>query len=120
MRCGCWQSAAWRCARSHRTPVRGDHVLSIAGSITNLEIVKEVVRGADIVVQMATTKEDPDTFFDVSVRGVQRWRPAGAGIRQLILLGATRRSASGSIRSRSRLTRTTRWPPTRAITPSQK
>jgi UDP-glucose 4-epimerase len=76
-------------ALSHRTPVRGDHVLSIAGSITNLEIVKEVVRGADIVVQMATTKEDPDTFFDVSVRGTFNVLEAcrEAGIRQLILLG---------------------------------
>ncbi|NLC58093.1 MAG: NAD(P)-dependent oxidoreductase [Armatimonadetes bacterium] len=76
-------------ALSHRTPVRGDHVLSIAGSITNLEIVKEVVRGADIVVQMATTKEDPDTYFDVSVRGTFNVLEAcrEAGIRQLILLG---------------------------------
>jgi nucleoside-diphosphate-sugar epimerase len=52
----------------HRTPVRGD-VSSVNGSITDAQAVDETVRGADIVVQLATTKEDAGTFFDVSVRG---------------------------------------------------
>jgi nucleoside-diphosphate-sugar epimerase len=53
----------------HRTPVAGKNVTSISGSITDLPAVEKVVSGADIVVQLATMKEDADTFFDVSVRG---------------------------------------------------
>ena len=53
----------------HRTPVESPGVESISGSVTDPEAIREVVRGADAVVYMATTKEDPDTFFDVSVRG---------------------------------------------------
>ncbi len=53
----------------HRTPIEMDGVTTISGSITDAEAVREVVAGADAVVQMATAKEDPDTFFDVSVKG---------------------------------------------------
>ena len=53
----------------HNTPIEMDGVETISGSITDPEAVREVVAGADVVVQMATTKEDPDTFFDVSVKG---------------------------------------------------
>ncbi len=53
----------------HHTPVESPGVESISGSVTDPEAIREVVRGADAVVYMATTKEDPDTFFDVSVRG---------------------------------------------------
>ena len=53
----------------HRTPVEGRGVTQISGSVTDPDAVRETVRGADAVVQMATTKEDPDTFFDVSIRG---------------------------------------------------
>ena len=53
----------------HNTPVEAAQLTAIQGSITELDAVKEVVRGADAVVQMATMKEDPDTFFDVSIRG---------------------------------------------------
>jgi nucleoside-diphosphate-sugar epimerase len=53
----------------HRTPVAGKNVTSISGSITDLPAVEKVVSGADVVVQLATMKEDADTFFDVSVRG---------------------------------------------------
>ena len=53
----------------HRTPVVGEHITSISGSIADAEVVAEVVRGADIVVQLATAKEDAAAFFDVSVRG---------------------------------------------------
>ncbi len=51
----------------HRTAVPS--VTSVPGSITDAQAVEEVVRGADIVVQLATAKEDADTFFDVSIRG---------------------------------------------------
>jgi UDP-glucose 4-epimerase len=52
-------------------------------------VVREVVRGTDAVIQMATTKEDPDTFFDVSVRGTLNMLEAcrKLGTRQFLLLG---------------------------------
>ena len=73
----------------HRTPIEGRNVTSIAGSIVDAQAVDEVVRGADVVIQMATTKEDAGSFFDVSVRGtftvVEACR--GKPIRQFMLLG---------------------------------
>lgn len=73
----------------HRTPVEADGVESIHGSITDPRAVAEVISGADAVVQLATAKEDPDTFFDVSVKGTLNILEAcrGADIEQLILLG---------------------------------
>jgi len=53
----------------HRTPIAGENIETISGSVTDPAAVREVIRGADAVVHLATTKEDPDTFFDVSVRG---------------------------------------------------
>lgn len=41
----------------------------IRGSITDPGAVEETVKGAEVVIQMATTKEDPDSFFDVSLKG---------------------------------------------------
>ncbi|MDQ3624955.1 MAG: NAD(P)-dependent oxidoreductase, partial [Verrucomicrobiota bacterium] len=73
----------------HRTPVAGGNVVSIPGDIADGKAVDEAVRGAEIVVQLATTKEDAATFFDVSVRGTfhlleacRRYR-----VRQLVLFG---------------------------------
>lgn len=73
----------------HRTPVEAEGVECITGSITDPEACREVVAGADAVVQLATTKEDPDSFFDVSVRGTLNALEAcrGADIQQFILLG---------------------------------
>jgi UDP-glucose 4-epimerase len=73
----------------HRTPVAGSKVTSITGSITDPQAVDEVVRGADVVVQLATTKEDPATFFDVSLRGTFNVLEACRrhGVRQFILFG---------------------------------
>ncbi len=73
----------------HRTPVKAEGVESIQGSITDPNAVAQVVSGADAVVQLATTKEDPDTFFDVSVKGTLNILEAcrGADIEQLVLLG---------------------------------
>lgn len=51
----------------HQTPVASHR--SVVGDISTADAVDEVVRGADIVVQLATAKEDPATFFDVSLRG---------------------------------------------------
>ena len=77
----------------HRTPLpdelAGPDDVQIQGSITDPSAVEEVARGADIVVQMATTKEDADTFFDVSIKGTfhileacRKHKP-----RQFLLLG---------------------------------
>lgn len=53
----------------HSRPPEGELLMCVRGSVTDPEAVAEVVRGADAVVQLATTKEDPATFFDVSIRG---------------------------------------------------
>ncbi len=53
----------------HRTPVEAENLTAVRGSVTDPEVVAEVVRGADAVVSLATMKEDPETFFDVSLRG---------------------------------------------------
>lgn len=73
----------------HRTPVTGEGVTSITGSITDAAAVEETVRGADIVVQLATAKEDADTFFDVSVKGTFHILEACRqhGVEQFILFG---------------------------------
>ncbi len=73
----------------HRTPVETEGVESVSGSITDPEVCREVVSGADAVVQLATTKEDPDTFFDVSVRGTLNVLEAcrGMEIEQFFLMG---------------------------------
>lgn len=76
----------------HHTPLPDDlagGVEVVAGSITDPAAVEATVAGADVVLQMATTKEDPETFFDVSIKGTfhlleacRRHRP-----RQFLLLG---------------------------------
>jgi nucleoside-diphosphate-sugar epimerase len=73
----------------HRTPVEGPGITSIQGSITDPKVVEETVRGADLVVQLATTKEDADTFFDVSVKGTFHVLEAcrKQGVEQFLLLG---------------------------------
>jgi nucleoside-diphosphate-sugar epimerase len=73
----------------HRSPVTGEGVTSITGSITDAAAVEETVRGADIVVQLATAKEDADTFFDVSVKGTFHILEACRhhGVEQFILFG---------------------------------
>jgi UDP-glucose 4-epimerase len=73
----------------HRTPVSGDNVTSISGSITDARAVAETVRSADVVLQLATTKENPETFFDVSLRGTFHVLEACRqhGVKQFLLLG---------------------------------
>jgi len=73
----------------HRSPVEGERVECVRGSIADAKAVHETVRGADLVVQLATAKEDPATFFDVSVRGtfniLEACRRHGVG--QFLLFG---------------------------------
>jgi UDP-glucose 4-epimerase len=73
----------------HRTPVEGPDITSIRGSITDPAAVEETVRGAELVVQLATAKEDPETFFDVSVKGTFHVLEAcrRQGVEQFLLLG---------------------------------
>ena len=73
----------------HQTPVPGEGVESISGSVTDAAAVRQVVKGTDAVVQMATTKEDENTFFDVSVRGTLNILEACRfeGTQQFLLFG---------------------------------
>lgn len=78
----------------HRTPIEGENVSCVSGSIADLSAVRETVQGADAVVQLATTKEDPETFFDVAVRGtwniLEACREAintDSPVRQVLLFG---------------------------------
>jgi nucleoside-diphosphate-sugar epimerase len=56
-------------ALQHRTPVAIDGVEIVPGSISDAATVEQAVAGMDAVCQLATTKEDPETYFDVSLRG---------------------------------------------------
>ena len=73
----------------HETSVEGAHVTAIRGSVTDRDAVGEVVRGAHAVVQLATAKEDPESFFDVSIRGTFHVLEAcrAEAIEQVILFG---------------------------------
>lgn len=73
----------------HRTPIEIEGVECVQGTITDPTAVSEVVAGTDAVVQLATTKEDPNTFFDVSVRGTLNVLEACRfqGTQQFLLLG---------------------------------
>ncbi len=73
----------------HNRPVEGEGVACVRGSVTDPAAVEETVRGADAVVQLATAKEDPATFFDVSIRGTFHILEACRRhpVRQFILFG---------------------------------
>src|SRR5688572_16016080 len=51
----------------HRTPVDAAGVTSITGDIADPRAVAAVIEGADVVVHLATAKEDTATFFDASI-----------------------------------------------------
>ena len=73
----------------HQREIPGEHVETFQGSITDQRLCQRVVEGAEIAVQLATTKEDPRTFFDVSLKGTFhvleacRFSPT---VRQFVLL----------------------------------
>jgi UDP-glucose 4-epimerase len=73
----------------HRTPIEGENVTCLSGSIADINAVRETIRGADAVVHLATTKEDPDTFFDVAMRGTWNILEAcrDSGVQQVLLFG---------------------------------
>lgn len=62
---------------------------SIQGDVRNLDDVKRVLGDADAVFALATTKEDPETFFDVSLRGTFNILEAAreTPVKQLVLAG---------------------------------
>ncbi len=72
----------------HRTPVDAA-VTSIRGSVDDPEAVAQVVAGAEVVVHLATAKEDPATFFQVSLGGTFQILEACRAnpVRQFILFG---------------------------------
>lgn len=73
----------------HQQPVPGSHVTCVKGSIVDPANCKEVVRGSEIVIQLATAKEAAETFFDVSLRGTFNILEAcrfSKDVRQFILL----------------------------------
>ena len=74
----------------HKTPVNIAGVQSMRGNVSDPASMRKAVDGVDAICQLATTKEDPRTFIDVSVRGtynlleaarqcgtVQRWILSG-------------------------------------------
>jgi UDP-glucose 4-epimerase len=73
----------------HRTPIDAPAVASITGDIADPRAVAAVMEGADVVVHLATAKEDAATFFDASIRGTFNVLEAAraAKIKQLILVG---------------------------------
>ncbi len=73
----------------HRMPIeKVEDAYTVYGSIADPEAVGMVLEHADAVVNLATTKEDPETFFDVSIRGTFNVLEAArrAGVKQAILL----------------------------------
>lgn len=74
----------------HQTPLPAAVGLqSVPGDVRSCDDVRAVLDGCDAVLCFATTKEDPDTFFDVSLKGTFNILEAAreAGPRQLLLAG---------------------------------
>ncbi|NOZ24045.1 MAG: NAD(P)-dependent oxidoreductase [Planctomycetes bacterium] len=76
----------------HRTPLPIKHrkLSTVRADVTDRKKVKKAVAGSKSVICLATTKEDPETFFDVSIRGtfniLDECR-ACTSIKQVILAG---------------------------------
>ena len=77
-------------ALQHRAPVRVNGVELWPGSVTDAQSMRLAITGIDAVCQLATTKEDRETFFDVSVRGtlnlLEACRESGQ-VKQFLLSG---------------------------------
>lgn len=77
-------------ALQFETPIVCEGVDVVQGSIRERDVVERALADVDAVVHLATSKEDPDGFLDVSVRGtfnlLDACRKQG-GIRQFILAG---------------------------------
>jgi len=77
-------------ALQHRSPVRVEGVEVWPATVTDAPAMCAAVAGMDAVCQLATTKEDRETFFDVSVRGtlnlLEACRESGR-VKQFLLSG---------------------------------
>jgi len=73
----------------HKTPLDLPGVESIPGDVRCPDDVRRVVCQADAVLCLATMKEDPETFFDVSLKGTFNILEAcrDSAVKQLILAG---------------------------------
>lgn len=77
-------------AMVHRTPLpEAEGLASVSGDVRKLDEVRRVVEGCDGVLCLATTKEDPETFFDVSLKGTFNVLEAcrDPQMKQLVLAG---------------------------------
>ena len=77
-------------AMVHKTPLfEAAGLQSVPGDVRSLADVKNVLDGCDGVLCLATTKEDPDTFFEVSLKGTFNILEAAreTNPKQLILAG---------------------------------
>jgi UDP-glucose 4-epimerase len=76
-------------AMVHSTPLQIEGVESVPGDVRDPDDVRRVICGCDGVLCLATMKEDPETFFDVSLKGTFNVLEACRGIpvKQLILAG---------------------------------
>lgn len=73
----------------HRTPLEVPGVECIPGDVRSPEDVQRVIEGAEGVLCLATTKEDPETFFEVSLKGTFHILEAcrKEPVKQIILAG---------------------------------
>lgn len=76
-------------AMVHRTPLDLDGVESVAGDVRSPDDVRRLTCQADAVLCLATMKEDPESFFDVSLKGTFNVLEAcrDSSVKQLILAG---------------------------------
>lgn len=56
-------------ATQYKTPVKFPGVSVVTGSISDRSFVRRALEDVDAVCHLATSKEDPEHFFDVSIRG---------------------------------------------------
>ncbi len=80
------------CAMVHNTPLGIEHenLRVVRGDVGNAADVREALGDSEAVLCLATTKEDPETFFDVSIRGtfniLDECHKRG-GLKQVLLAG---------------------------------
>ncbi|MEN6386050.1 MAG: NAD(P)-dependent oxidoreductase [Phycisphaerales bacterium] len=53
----------------HSSPINAKNVEIVKGSITNPQFVRNALEDIDIIIHLATVKENREKFIDVSLRG---------------------------------------------------
>lgn len=79
-------------AVTHRSPMHIKHrsLSTVHADVSDRKAVGKAIAGADAVLSLATTKEDPETFFDVSIKGTFHILDEcrfSKSVRQVILAG---------------------------------